>query len=162
VERHLPLAGAIARRYCGMGLDLDDLAQEAARGLCDAALRYDLVTHQSAFATYARPWMKKRIALALAAVDLVRDGQRLARDMDDCGVMPPTEDETIEHVEQALDACSDKGRAVVCLVRGLYGPEMSLRQAAHRMGISERDARHCHDEACIKIAGVFRDNRWPA
>jgi RNA polymerase sigma factor (sigma-70 family) len=41
VRSHLPLIRAVAARYSGQGLPLDDLVQEGALGLLDAIGRYD-------------------------------------------------------------------------------------------------------------------------
>jgi RNA polymerase sigma factor (sigma-70 family) len=41
IQTHLPLARAMARKWLGMGIPLEDLAQEAALGLCRAAEAFD-------------------------------------------------------------------------------------------------------------------------
>ena len=85
IERHLPLARSIARRYQGLGLDLEDLEQEAARGLCDAAQRYDPATHPDvSFAGYAPYWCRYRISEALATARVVHGSVRFERDRVRC------------------------------------------------------------------------------
>ena len=85
VERHLPLARSIARRYQGLGLDLEDLEQEACRGLCDAVGRYDIATHPDvAFSGYAPHWCRKRITEALAIAGVVHGSARFERDKARC------------------------------------------------------------------------------
>jgi RNA polymerase sigma-B factor len=56
VERYLPLARALARRYQRTGEPLDDLFQVACLGLVKAIDRFD-VNRDVAFATYAVPTM---------------------------------------------------------------------------------------------------------
>ena len=54
VVLNLPLAAALARRYRGRGVDLDDLIQVARLGLVLAVRRYD-PRHTSGFSAYAVP-----------------------------------------------------------------------------------------------------------
>jgi RNA polymerase sigma-B factor len=54
IEKNLPLANHLARRYAGRGELVDDLAQVAAVALIKAVDRYD-PSRQTAFASYAVP-----------------------------------------------------------------------------------------------------------
>ncbi|HEY1487949.1 MAG TPA: SigB/SigF/SigG family RNA polymerase sigma factor [Micromonosporaceae bacterium] len=56
IEQHLPLAGFLARRYAGRGLDLDDLRQVAAYALVKAVDGFD-PARGVPFAAYARPYI---------------------------------------------------------------------------------------------------------
>jgi RNA polymerase sigma-B factor len=177
IERHLPLARSIARRYLRRGLDIEDLEQEAARGLVDAALSYDFSAHGAAFATYARPKCRMRIADAIAVSAVVHGSERFERDpaserwtrspipIDEYGFMPEDDDasadEMLEHVEAAMAECTGTQQAVIRLYRGLQGTELTMTEIAERMGISRRRAMAEHDAGCLVIAGVFRRNRWP-
>jgi RNA polymerase sigma-B factor len=60
IESHLPLAKAVARRYAGRGVDLDDLVQVGAVGLIKAADRFDS-RRGVAFATFAEPTIEGEI-----------------------------------------------------------------------------------------------------
>ena len=64
IEANLRLVVAIARRYQGLGLPLDDLVQEGAAGLAAAADRYEW-RPDARFATYAAWRIKQAILLAL-------------------------------------------------------------------------------------------------
>jgi RNA polymerase sigma factor (sigma-70 family) len=64
IEGNLRLVVAIARRYQGLGLSLDDLVQEGAVGLAAAADRYEW-RPDARFATYASWWIKQAILRAL-------------------------------------------------------------------------------------------------
>jgi RNA polymerase primary sigma factor len=63
-EQHIPLAWNIARHYSGLGLDLDDLRQEAVIGLMRACELYD-PGHGVQFSTYATHWIRQAIRRAL-------------------------------------------------------------------------------------------------
>lgn len=56
IQRCLPLADHIARRYCGRGEPFDDLVQAARIGLCGAVNRFD-VDNGSDFLAFAVPTM---------------------------------------------------------------------------------------------------------
>ena len=175
VEQYRPLGRSVALDYRGLGVEWDDLLQEANRGLCDAALTYDLSLGH-AFAAYARPKCRARIADAIAVSSIVHGSERHDRDpeafrftrsdqsIDNYGFMPKDADsdeaEMAEHVEMALDACTDEGRAILVLVRGLAGPEMSLAKVAERLGMTRAEAKKHHDAACRTIAEAFRSHGW--
>jgi RNA polymerase sigma-B factor len=54
IEKHLPMAHRLARRYTGRGVETDDLGQVAALGLIHAVDRYD-PSRQVPLAGYAAP-----------------------------------------------------------------------------------------------------------
>jgi RNA polymerase sigma-B factor len=60
VERYLPLARALARRYAGSSHDFDDVFQVACLGLLKAADRFDL-DRGTAFSSYAQPTISGEI-----------------------------------------------------------------------------------------------------
>ncbi|MDO4196441.1 MAG: sigma-70 family RNA polymerase sigma factor [Prevotellaceae bacterium] len=68
VTDHLDLASNLAIKYADiakyLGIDIEDLKQEAAYGLCMAALNYDSNT-QATFRTYAHKWCLKYITLTI-------------------------------------------------------------------------------------------------
>lgn len=65
-EEHIGLVKSIAASYklsCPASLDYQDLVQEGCMGLLEASKRYD--PDKGAFSTYATPWIRKFIGLAL-------------------------------------------------------------------------------------------------
>lgn len=60
VRRHLRLSRAIASRYSGRGIDLDDLEQVARLGLVNAVRRFD-PDRGSSFLAYAIPTMRGEV-----------------------------------------------------------------------------------------------------
>jgi RNA polymerase primary sigma factor len=66
VDRHLELVRAIARRYRGYGVSIDDLVQEGAIGLLEAIDGYD-VDRSPAFEPYARFRVRRAIRNALTS-----------------------------------------------------------------------------------------------
>ena len=80
IESHLPLAKSVARRYVGRGVELDDLVQVAAVGLCKAANRFDTRRGVS-FPAFAEPTIEGEIRHHLrdrsSSVRIPRELQRL-------------------------------------------------------------------------------------
>lgn len=60
VVRYAPMVSAMARPYAKVGVPFQDLTQEGALGLLDAAERFD-PEHGTSFATYARWWVRYRM-----------------------------------------------------------------------------------------------------
>jgi len=60
VREHAPLVRAMARPYARTGVPLDDLVQEGALGVIDAAERFD-ASQGASFKTYARYWIRHRM-----------------------------------------------------------------------------------------------------
>jgi RNA polymerase sigma-B factor len=81
VERFLPLAFSLARRYSGSGESLEDLQQIASLGLLKAVDRYD-ASHQTAFSSFAVPTILGELRRHFRdkgwAVRVPRDLQELA------------------------------------------------------------------------------------
>jgi RNA polymerase nonessential primary-like sigma factor len=65
IEAHVPLALSMARKHATRSAHLKDLRSAAFEGLCDAAERFD-PERGTRFATYARPWITKRLCEAAA------------------------------------------------------------------------------------------------
>jgi RNA polymerase primary sigma factor len=66
VAGHQSLVGAVARRYRGLGLSREDLAQEGNIGLLRAIEKFD-PERGASFATYAVWWVRQAIRSALAS-----------------------------------------------------------------------------------------------
>ncbi len=82
VEEHVVLARSLAHRFRGLGVEDDDLLQEALLGLTDAARTYD---HSRGvfFFEYARPFALKRIARAIRGSGSIALPARLAETVRD-------------------------------------------------------------------------------
>eukprot|EP00607_Mallomonas_marina_P009266 CAMPEP_0182417854 /NCGR_PEP_ID=MMETSP1167-20130531/2294_1 /TAXON_ID=2988 /ORGANISM="Mallomonas Sp, Strain CCMP3275" /LENGTH=378 /DNA_ID=CAMNT_0024591663 /DNA_START=152 /DNA_END=1288 /DNA_ORIENTATION=- len=65
---NMRLVRSIALKYQGSGVELDDLIGEGLKGLKRAIERFD-ATRGCAFSTYAYPWIKEYIRLALASAN---------------------------------------------------------------------------------------------
>jgi RNA polymerase primary sigma factor len=64
-EANLRLVVFVAKRFCGMGLSLNDLVQEGNIGLMRAVDKFDY-TRENRFATYAVHWIRQSIVRAIA------------------------------------------------------------------------------------------------
>ncbi len=64
-EANLRLVVFVAKRFCGMGLSLNDLIQEGNIGLMRAVDKFDC-TRENRFATYAVHWIRQSIVRAIA------------------------------------------------------------------------------------------------
>ncbi len=64
VVNNLRLVGALAKRYRGLGLPIEDLIQEGAVGLMNAARKFD-PRRGTRFSTYAHYWIRQAILRAL-------------------------------------------------------------------------------------------------
>ena len=81
IETHLPLVRAVARRYAGRGVELDDLVQAGSVGLVKASRRFD-PARGIAFAAFAAPTIEGEIRHHLrdraGPIRVPRDLQALA------------------------------------------------------------------------------------
>jgi RNA polymerase sigma factor (sigma-70 family) len=76
-EEHLHLVYRLAWEYRDMGLDLQELRQAGALGLCEAARRFKPESHPGAvFEDYAVPDIRKRICQALVREHPIRVPER--------------------------------------------------------------------------------------
>ena len=64
VEGNLRLVVCIARKYCGMGLDMEDLVSVGNMGLMRAAQKFD-AGRETRFSTYCALWVKAYIRAEL-------------------------------------------------------------------------------------------------
>jgi RNA polymerase primary sigma factor len=71
VERNLGLVFALARRYAGRGVPLEDLVQEGTIGLVRAVEKFDY-RRDLKFSTYAVWWIRGSLADALSAARTIR------------------------------------------------------------------------------------------
>ncbi len=123
VERHLPLARAVARDYSNTPGDHDDLFQEAATALVEAASRFD-PDRGAKFTTFAYRCMMGRV------LDWLRKRGRIARTLReyqcDCGVARlvgtgeggngrvfEQDDDLVPELKSLLEALAPTSRAIM-------------------------------------------------
>lgn len=123
IESHLPLVRALARRYTGLGAELDDLVQVGAVGLIKASDRFD-PRKGVAFATFATPTIEGEIRHHLrdrsAGLRIPRKLQHLSREVRRCrgqltnrlGRSP-----TVAELAAALDTDPDEVEAALVAER---------------------------------------------
>lgn len=97
VESNLGFAGREAARYCGMGMPFEDLLNEAAIGLIEAARRFD-PDRNVKFITWAAWWIRKTLLCALSRQT------RTVR-------VPPSQSKRLRQIRGAeRDLCKELGR----------------------------------------------------
>ena len=184
VVSHFPIVYAMAWVLRGCGVSLDDLRQEGALGLCEAAMRYD-ENIGSSFAAYASYWCRKMMLMAIhrhgKPVRLPEREQRAAsfysldveeKESEICDGMGKnqllnTYYQEIENEDQlrraqqrrindVLQCLSPLERQVVKLFYGIDCKQLSLTEIAVEMGFSASRAATLHAEALPKLEREFR------
>ena len=168
VERFLPLARQLARRYEGRGEPLDDLVQVASLGLLKAIDRFD-VERTTAFSSFAVPTslgeLKRHFRDRGWSVRVPRDLQDLAlrieRVTDELAgpsAQMPTVDEIARHIgvtaEQVLEAREAAGaRRAVSLDRPLDDDDDAGVIAD---SVGALDTGYGRAEAAVTVAHLMR------
>ncbi len=84
-----------------------------------------------------------------------------ATSIESFGVMPsivdPDQERLLATVEEVLDRCTELGRQVLTLCRV---EELSIHQAARRLGRPLGEVRRAHDAACVTVADEMRRRGW--
>lgn len=184
VVSHLPLAYAMAWRLRDCGVSLEDLRQEGALGLCEAAKRYD-ENIGNTFAAYASYWCRKmmlkairrygmpvrlpereRRALRFYSLDAeekqteICDGMGKNQLLNTCYQESEQEDQLRRaqqrRIGDALQCLSPLERQVVRLYYGIDCKQLSLTEIAAEMGFSASRAASLHAEALPKLETEFR------
>lgn len=161
VEGNLRLVVRIAREYCGMGLDLEDLVGIGNLGLIRAAEKFD-ISKNAKFSTYCAWWVKAYIRAELkrrshtpeaSAVsveeELVGDGEgNSVRIIDLIADESPTAPERMAIDEERARAmkcmrnvlahCSQRDKEIFAKRLGLNGRQpLKLRELAAQYGITD-------------------------
>jgi RNA polymerase sigma factor (sigma-70 family) len=154
VSRHLPFARKLARQFAGRGIELEDLRQEAALALVQAANEFDPF-QTLCFSTFMH-WVVVRhlrdlVSRASAETEWARDDAEV-----DEFVTPPGADrlpgeELVAAMKQALDSCSTGEREAILEFYGFPG-----------VG-SDRSREATRQRACLarkKIKQALLDSGW--
>jgi len=165
VERFMPLAEQLARRYRRGAEPIDDLLQVASIGLINAIERFD-PEHGTAFSSFAVPTivgeLKRYFRDAGWAVRVPRDLQELALKVDraatqlttELGRSPtPTEigarvGASVESVLEGLDAAGAAQARSLDESRG--GDEEAAPALADRLGVEELGYERAEDVATVE------------
>lgn len=155
VVSHLPMAYAMAWRMKDCGVSLDDLRQEGCLGLCEAALRYD-GDADVCFATYARPWCRKMMLLAIDAHRMCV-GEQDEEFRED----PEADEDQLrsrqrERIDEALGCLLPKEQAIIRQYYGLDCEACSLTEIAASLGFSKTRASVLHFRALRKLRRALR------
>jgi RNA polymerase sigma factor (sigma-70 family) len=149
ISKHLSRARALASRFRGRGVELEDLHQEAALGLCVAADRFDPEANPGVpFWAYVRFEVLDRVT---AAVSAVPPANQLGYDPE-----APAPDAHLERAAgdlwYALDSLSDRDRAIVIRRWGLDGgPLAGPLELASEFGLGYRRVHQILQQALQAI-----------
>lgn len=138
IKSNMRLVLSVALQHVEKGLDLDDLVYEGIKGLKKAGEKYD-ITKGYAFSTYAYPWIKEYIRIALASslpITLPRNVYKLlvkvrainARLSSDFG-RPPSDEELAAEMGISTDRFEIVKRAIALADRCNGGTPMISRDS---------------------------------
>jgi RNA polymerase sigma-B factor len=153
IEAHLPLVRAVARRYAGLGEELDDLVQVGAVGLVKAAERFD-PSRGVAFATFAAPaiegevrrHLRKRTRSLRIPQELHQMEAELHRSNGDLSAALGSDNRLL--LARGLRALDQRERRIVFL---RFNADMTERQIAQAVGISQAHVSRLLDGALATL-----------
>lgn len=155
VEQNLDLTVNLSKRYAALAesrrIDRADLEQEAALGLCEAALRYN-PSKNAEFRTYAFAWCEGRILNFINGhPEAVNDDvEQLSEDV-------PDDDERevfVLRVGEMMSKLKEKERMVVCLIYGIESVPMDFAEVARSMCLSVRRVHAIYERAMVKLEAL--------
>jgi len=167
IERYLPLARRLARRYQRSEEPLEDLVQVASLGLVKAVDRYD-AERETAFSSFAVPTilgeLRRHFRDHTWSVRVPRELQELALRVDKATASlaaqsghPPTVSEIAavvnvseERVLDAMQAASAYRAGSLDAPRGGPGEEMSGETVADSIGVEEGEFAHAEERATLE------------
>ena len=167
VVKNMPLAENLAKRYAGLGrykgIAMEDLQQEAFVGLCEAAARYD-ASRGADFKTYAYPWCRKYILMAIKGVPETADD-----DVEKLGILDADDpltgsgqvndaEECAIRVEALLAVLDKKEQQVICLAYGIEqkvgkgcGEPLGFKEIARKMQLHAGRVHQIYEQAMAKM-----------
>lgn len=171
-------ADSMAHRYRGLGLDLDDLRQEARYGVCQAVLHFD-AGRRVALKTFATYYIRKYTIKAIEEVGSIirlrrreRAGTRMLsldreaawgdnRHGEASGIAETIADEAACETESygereamaaaALGVLNARERKAVGLILGLEGTALSVRQASRMLNVKPERMRTIFNKSLAKM-----------
>lgn len=155
VKSQLRYAMKIAQRYCGQGVEFDDLIQAANEGLLHAITKFD-PNRGFRFGTYATAWIRQRCSDAKRRafrynsrfVPLERDGETIAdhRAGDESRARAAKADEAHRRVDELFTRLLPRHAEVMRMrMRGLTMEEISLRMGVTKQRIGQISRRAMAD-----------------
>lgn len=160
VSKNLRIAYFLARKFDGHGMELEDLEQEAALGLCAAALVFDPAEYPSAnFGTYARDYVKRYLTEAVAR-HVRFQALSLSYDVPDA-CPSAAQDRMVSEVWDALEILSPRERMVVVRRFGLDGgPPSGLLELSFHFGIPVRSLNRMLCQARATVGDFLKSHGW--
>jgi RNA polymerase sigma factor (sigma-70 family) len=156
VEKHLPYARKVARGYMKRALELDDLEQEAAIALWEAAQKFQPDQNPGVpFVAFARPFLVRRLgALACPAA--------LASLPLDLGSPQDLRSEVAgDELWSAMDTLTDRERDIVIKRYGLHGGvPAEISDLAQRFGVGYRRMTELLELARRKLKVELESRGW--
>jgi DNA-directed RNA polymerase sigma subunit (sigma70/sigma32) len=162
VLEHERLALAVARRYRHLGLEPEDLAQEARLGLLRASARFD-PARGVRFATYAPWWVRRTVQEALRCQNPhARAGGARAAGCDDRRrggvIFPPALPDDAERVRAGLRRLRPAQAAVLRLRHGLEGcAPRTPRAVARAFALTPEAVGRIERQAMRRLKTVLED-----
>lgn len=181
VEANLRLVAAVASKYQGKGLAMDDLLSEGNLGLMKAARKFD-VGRGVRFASYAVPLICQQIEKALKAesaeqrVETTRSGMTRSVDaplgsktnvsllsvLADAG-SPHADERTYsaaaeQAAERALRSLNERESKVVAAYFGIGQESLTMAEIAADMSLKRERVRQIRDRALRRMRKVYRDS----
>ncbi|MCI8622137.1 MAG: sigma-70 family RNA polymerase sigma factor [Provencibacterium sp.] len=160
--RYLSLCRLVARRYSGLGLEEEDLAQEGMVGLIEATRRFD-PCKQVPFEAYARKCISSKILSALDALSAQKrkanlDSLPLDEQQDAPGLHIPSPDELFieseevqKRSEQILSLLSPSESDTL----RLYLRGCSYAQIAAQLGLPQKSVDNALQRVRRKLRSAF-------
>lgn len=161
VERNLRLAYYLARKIEPMGVDLEDLEQAAALGLCAAAQIFDPDSHPGVkFGTFARDYVIRYLTEEITRHVRSEAHAHLRADVAEPGPSA-TEDRMALEVWEALESLPPREKLLIVRRFGLDGgPPCGLIALSFHFGIPVRTISRLLAAARELIGDALRSRGW--
>ena len=108
IRQNMNMVKAIAKRYAGEGIELDDLIQEGVIGIMQAAENYKPNFNVS-FTSYAGKWIKSRIKRAAAKDRAIQIPEHIQRAYTKITMTYRSLEQSTKHIPSANDIAYELG-----------------------------------------------------